>query len=82
MTECKQVELSQALKFEIIQKVSYEDGTLFEGSIIEFSCEDNFILSDSDKAHAECIYNGEWNVTAPYCERSSLFFNSIKVIKD
>ena len=70
--------MSQALEFEIIENLSYEDGTLFEGSIIEFSCEDNFILSDSNKAHAECIDNGEWNITEPYCERSNLFFNTAR----
>ena len=72
-TECQKIKLSDKLKFEIIQKVSYEDGTLFEGSIIEFSCEDNFILSDSDKTHAECVNNGEWNVTAPYCVKGRHF---------
>ena len=67
-TECVEAVTTEGLKSD----ADPDHGKLLSGSTVEFSCAENYVLSDATKTVAECLENGNWDISAPICVKGKL----------
>ena len=44
---------------------------MYSGTTVNFSCEDNYILNDTNIITTSCKQNGKWDGYIPHCIKSS-----------
>ena len=67
VAECIKINATEGLNLNIIKISGAESEKQYSGTIVEFNCSNNYVISDSNKASAECLQNGEWDITPPHC---------------
>ena len=67
VAECKTIIATEGLNLHILKISGAESDQQYSGTIVEFNCSKNYVISDSKKASAECLQNGEWDITPPHC---------------
>ena len=65
--ECEKIVYTEGMHVETRNKISWENDNLFSGTIVDFTCNKSYVISNSEKVSAKCLESGEWNVTAPHC---------------
>ena len=71
VAECTEIVPTGGLLINSSSETHY-GGKLFSGATVEFSCVENYILSDSTNLVAECLQNGEWSISTPFCVKGRL----------
>ena len=52
---------------------------MYSGSTVNFSCEDNYILNDTNIITTSCKQNGKWDGYIPHCVKSEIIFADYRV---
>ena len=64
---CATIVETEGLNVDVIENIETKLEGLFTGAVVKFECQENYIISNSEKSITECLENGNWNVTFPRC---------------
>ena len=76
--ECSDVVSAEARSLVEKKHIETARKGYFAGDSVDFTCNGNYVISDVGKSTAECLENGNWNVTFPSCYKSNFSVLRVK----